>query len=251
MEKLRRGIYLLPNLITITSLFLGFFALFKAFSGEFNEAVIAILVCIVLDGLDGRVARMLNLVSRFGAEFDSLTDAVVFGVVPALTMYLWLYADSGTINTIWGQIGWLVMFFYVASTILRLARFNSQAVSYIFRGLPSPAAAAFVMSFIGSLHSIDYDYQFTLFLSVFILILSGTLMVSNFSYLSLKNLDFRNKVPLIVSFAIMIFFVIAAIDLYRFVLVVSFIYVLSGPVVYAIRTFRKRPRDCFPQSRDT
>lgn len=241
MNKPKRGIYLLPNLITMTSLFLGFFALIEAVAGRFDVASAAILVCIVLDGLDGRVARSLNIVSRFGAEFDSLTDAVVFGVVPAVTMYLWLYSDPG-INPAWMKAGWLAAFFYVACTVLRLARFNSQATSYMFRGLPSPAAAALVMAFIWSWQDLAYSYQSAVVLSFVILIAAGALMVSNLSYTSFKKVDLSNKVPFIVILVLMTFLIAIAIDIPRFVLFMSLFYVLSGPTIYCLRFVRKRPR---------
>ena len=247
--KSGRGIYLLPNIITMASLFLGLFALMQAISGNFEAAAISILVCIILDGLDGKVARLLNMVSRFGAEFDSLTDAIVFGVVPALSMYLWLYSEPALIDETWRRMGWLATCFYVASTVLRLARFNVQTSSYIFRGLPSPAAAALVMTFIWLWQDVIYNHHFVLVLSVIVLFVLGALMVSNFSYASIKKVDFRNKVPFIASFAIMTMFIVAAIDIPRFVFFMSVSYVLSGPAIYVFRLLYKHKKDRPPSMR--
>ncbi|MCK5497771.1 MAG: CDP-diacylglycerol--serine O-phosphatidyltransferase, partial [Gammaproteobacteria bacterium] len=136
--KRRRGIYLLPNLFTTAGLFAGFYGIVSGMNSQFEAAAIAIFIAMVMDGLDGRIARLTNTQSDFGVEYDSLSDMISFGLAPSLIMYQW--ALSGM-----GKLGWLAAFVYTASTALRLARFNTQAGSVdkkFFQGLPSPAAAA-------------------------------------------------------------------------------------------------------------
>ena len=139
-ELKRRGIYLLPNLFTTAALFAGFFAIVQAMQGDFERAAMAIFIAMVLDGLDGRVARMTNTQSAFGAEYDSLSDMVSFGAAPALVVYEWALRDLG-------RLGWIAAFIYCAGAALRLARFNTTLEvtdKRYFQGLPSPAAAALV-----------------------------------------------------------------------------------------------------------
>ena len=244
----RKGIYLLPNLITTASLFFGFFAIVRLLSGDFEAAAFAIFVCAILDGFDGRVARMTDTVSRFGAEYDSLTDAVVFGVAPALAVYLWSFStlDPGQI---WHRIGWLVAFVYVATTVLRLARFNAQdsGERYFFRGLPSPVAAVFVMSMIWSWQDLGYEGNQLIWLVLIVVITASAAMVSNLSYYSLKGLHLKNKVPFIALLIVIVGFVIAAVDLPRFLFFSSLIYTLSGLGLYIFRRWRKFPLPANPR----
>ncbi len=239
----RRGIYLLPNLITTASLFFGFFAAVRALNGDFESAAFAVFVCAVLDGLDGRVARLTGTVTRFGAEYDSLSDAVVFGFVPALTVYLWAFSAIEP-EQIWHRIGWLAAFFYTASTLLRLARFNTQISSsekYFFRGMPSPVAAVLVMSLIWSWQDFGYAGDQLTWLVLGVVVAVSAAMVSNLSYYSLKGLHFKNRVPFIAVLAVVVGFVIAAVDLPRFLFFLSLIYALSGPVMHIVRRLRKSP----------
>ncbi len=239
----RSGIYLLPNLITTASLFFGFFAMVRALNGDFESAALAVFVCAILDGLDGRVARMTNTVTRFGAEYDSLSDAVVFGFVPALTVYLWAFSAFEP-GQVWHRIGWLAAFFYTASTLLRLARFNAQIGSsekYFFRGMPSPVAAVLVMSLIWSWRDFGYQGGQLTWLVLGVVIMAAAAMVSNFSYYSLKGLHFKNRVPFIALLAVVVGFVVAAVDLPRFIFFLSLVYALSGPFLYLFRRWRKFP----------
>src|SRR5690606_13859745 len=146
-----KGVYLLPNLFTTASLFSGFYAIVAAMNGLFDNAAIAIFVSMVLDGLDGRVARLTNTQSRFGEEYDSLADMVAFGVAPALVAFTWILSTLG-------KFGWIAAFIYLAGAALRLARFNTQIGSVdkrYFVGLPSPSAAAVVAGTVWSLHVLD------------------------------------------------------------------------------------------------
>lgn len=141
----RRGIYLLPNLITTLALFFGFYAVVSAQAGVYESAAIAIFVAMVMDGLDGRVARLTNTQSDFGVQYDSIADMVSFGVAPAMVVYLWALSDLGALGSVGSKLGWLGAFVYTACAGLRLARFNTQvgvADKRYFQGLPSPAAAA-------------------------------------------------------------------------------------------------------------
>src|SRR5436305_4923420 len=147
----RRGIYLLPNLVTTAALFAGFYAIVQAMNARFDQAAVAIFVAMVLDGLDGRIARLTRTQSEFGADYDSLSDMVSFGAAPALVMYVWALKPME-------KLGWVVAFLYVAGAALRLARFNTNldvVDKHFFQGLPSPAAAALVAGFIWVAHAFD------------------------------------------------------------------------------------------------
>jgi len=225
--KRGRGIYLLPNLFTTATLFAGFYAILAAMSGRFEAAAIAIFLAMLADGLDGRVARMTNTQTDFGAEYDSLADMVAFGLAPALVMYLW--ALSGL-----GKLGWLAAFIYTAGTALRLARFNTQvgiADKRYFQGLASPAAAAIMAGgvWVGVDHEIGgADVEW---LACVITLAIGLLMVSNARYHSFKEIDLRGKVPFVVLVAVMLGF---ALTLWHppLVLFLLFLgYAISGPVL--------------------
>jgi CDP-diacylglycerol--serine O-phosphatidyltransferase len=201
-----RGIYLLPNLLTTAGLFSGFYAVVMSMNGLFENAAIAIFVAMIFDGLDGRVARITNTQSDFGAEYDSMADMLSFGVAPALVAYNFGLTELG-------KFGWLAAFIYVACAALRLARFNTQvgiADSNYFQGLASPAAAAVVSGMVWV--SIDYDISGQDFGIVVAIVtgLSGLLMVSNFKYNSFKEVDWHGKVPFVALLLIMLVFIIVA-----------------------------------------
>lgn len=238
--KKRRGIYLLPNLITTVSLFFGFLAIMQALEGRFETAALLVFVSAVLDGFDGYVARMTHTATRFGAEYDSLSDAVVFGIVPALVVYLWTFADI-RLEPVWHRIGLLSAFFYLASTLLRLARFNAQHSSekYFFRGMPSPAAAVFIMSLVWVSQDFGYKSEHTVWLFLAATVIASAFMVSNFSYYSLKGLKLKDRIPFFVLLAVVVGFVIAAIDFPRFLFFVSTAYMFSGPFLYCFRRWFK------------
>ncbi|MGU9977329.1 MAG: CDP-diacylglycerol--serine O-phosphatidyltransferase [Candidatus Oxydemutatoraceae bacterium WSBS_2016_MAG_OTU14] len=246
MEKKRyRGIYLLPNVITLSSLFAGFYAIINAIQGNLEWSIWLVLLCVILDGIDGPVARMLKIESHFGAELDSLTDAIAFGVAPAVITYQWLML--GFVNTeTWARAVWLITSFYVACTVLRLARFNVQTAIVdkgIFQGLPSPAAAALTVSFIwvvkDLLSFVDIK-MWVLGVSLLMLILLSIAMVSRCSYYSFKKTDLSSKVSFLALFVVAAVLTVAAIDFPWFLFGVTFIYFLSGPIIYLIRSLRKR-----------
>ncbi len=232
----RRGIYLLPNLLTTGALFAGFYAVIAAMNGQFEGAALAIFVAMILDGLDGRVARMTNTQSDFGAEYDSLSDMISFGIAPALIMYTWSLSSLG-------KIGWIASFIYVAGAALRLARFNTQlghADKRYFQGLASPAAAGFTVGFVwlcaeNNISGISLNYLVLLFTTG-----AGLLMVSNVKYRSFKDLDLKNKVPF-VTMLIMVLIFITIVYQPPFVLFSIFsLYTFSGLLGYLMRIVKKK-----------
>ena len=230
----RRGIYLLPNLFTTGALFAGFYAITSAMGGRFETAVVAIFVAMILDGLDGRVARLTNTQSEFGAQYDSLSDMVSFAAAPALVMYLWAFSSLG-------KLGLFAAFVHMAGGALRLARFNTQletADKRYFQGLPSPAAAAILAGFIWICLEYQYDLEIFRFFALALTISTGLLMVSNFRYSSFKEIDLKGRVPFFVAIAVMlaIAFVMAQPQTMLFLLFLG--YAVSGPVVTLV--MRKR-----------
>ncbi|MGB0467560.1 MAG: CDP-diacylglycerol--serine O-phosphatidyltransferase [Pontibacterium sp.] len=230
-----RGIYLLPNLFTTGALFAGFYAVTSGMAGQFENAAIAIFVAMVFDGLDGRVARMTNTSSAFGAEYDSLSDMVSFGVAPSLVAFNWVLADMG-------KLGWFAAFIYVAGAALRLARFNTQIGSVdkrYFIGLPSPAAAAAVAGLVWAAVEYGIDASQYSYLIAFYLAAAGVLMVSNVLYYSFKDVDFRGKVPFIILTAIVLGLAIISINPPTFLWLLLLAYAVSGPLLWIWRR-RKR-----------
>lgn len=237
-SKRRRGIYLLPNLFTTAALFAGFYAVLSAMQGHFEASAIAIFAAMLLDGLDGRVARLTHTQSDFGAEYDSLSDMVAFGVAPALVSYEWALRGLG-------KIGWLAAFVFTATAALRLARFNTQigiSDKRYFQGLPSPSAAAIIAAgvWIGTdqgFAGVDLSW-----LAAFLTTLAGLLMVSNFRYHSFKDLDLRGRVPFIAAVIMMLGF--AFVFLHPpIVLFLGFLsYAISGPVLTLVRRRQRRAR---------
>jgi CDP-diacylglycerol--serine O-phosphatidyltransferase len=228
--KPKKGIYLLPNLLTTAGLFSGFYAVVASMNGQFTAAAVAIFVAMIFDGLDGRVARITNTQSAFGAEYDSMADMVSFGVAPALVAYNWGLTDLG-------KLGWLAAFVYVAGAALRLARFNTQVGSAdprFFQGLASPAAAGVVAGFVW----VSQEYAFSPDdLSIVIAVvtgLSGLLMVSNFKYSSFKEINLAGKVPFVFLLLVMLIFVIVATEPALVLFAAFALYACSGP----INTFR-------------
>jgi len=204
----RRGIYLLPNLFTTAALFAGFYSIVQAMNGRFDQAAIAIFVAMVLDGLDGRVARLTKTQSAFGAEYDSLADMVSFGAAPALVVYEWALLSLG-------KLGWIAAFVYCAGAALRLARFNTMlevADKRYFQGLPSPAAAALVAGFVWILDDAAINPESTgiRWLAWVVTVFAGLTMVSSFKYYSFKTINLRRSVSFVVVFLIALFFVLVS-----------------------------------------
>ncbi len=223
-QKPAIGIYILPNLFTTASLFAGFYAIVAAMSGLFELAAIAIFIAMITDSLDGRIARLTQTQSAFGAEYDSLSDMVAFGVGPALITFEWSLQYLG-------KIGWLAAFVYVAAVALRLARFNTQHGNLdkrYFKGLPCPAAAGALagLVWLGSATRAG-DFMPSLFVTLFTLALAIA-MISNMRYRSFKDLDIRNRVPFVAILVIILIFVGIALKPDLILFLVFFTYALSG-----------------------
>jgi CDP-diacylglycerol--serine O-phosphatidyltransferase len=231
----RKGIYVLPSLLTTGSLFAGFYAIVQSLSGNFDHSAIAILTAMLLDALDGRVARLTHTESEFGAQYDSLVDMVSFGLAPALIMYEW--ALSGM-----DKLGWLGAFLYAAGAGLRLARFNVQtgtADKRYFRGLPSPAAAALVIGFVWVLHTSGIPGREISIFALIVTVMAGVLMVSNIRFRSFKDLDLRGRVPYVTILALPLVFVLVFIDPPQVLFAVFLAYALSGPIGAVFKLLRR------------
>lgn len=227
----RRGVYLLPNLLTTGALFAGFYAVVAAMRGDFESAPVAIFAAMVLDGLDGRIARMTNTSSKFGAEYDSLADMVSFGVAPSLVMFSWALGDLG-------KFGWSAAFIYVACAALRLARFNTQietADKKYFTGLASPAAAAIIASTVWVCHDLGWvGEQLPLEVAVLVAVLTavtGLLMIANFPYYSFKDVDFRGRVPFVAMIVLILVISLVTLNPPSMFLLAFLAYAASGPVL--------------------
>ncbi|MGE6452134.1 CDP-diacylglycerol-serine O-phosphatidyltransferase [Shewanella baltica] len=229
-----KGIYLLPNLFTTAGLFSGFYAVIASMNANFEAAAIAIFIAMICDGLDGRVARLTNTQSDFGAEYDSMADMVSFGMAPALLAYNWALADLG-------KIGWLAAFIYCAGAALRLARFNTQvgvADKRYFQGLASPAAAAVIAGSIWLGNQYSLDGRNISWIAALVTAATGLLMVSNFRYHSFKEIDWRGKVNFIVILLVVGVFVVVSVQPALILCVGFYLYAISGPII-TIRTVRK------------
>ena len=225
VKKQRRGIYLLPNLFTTAALFAGFYAMVAGMQGDFEAAAVAILIAMVLDGADGRIARMTNTQSAFGAEYDSLSDVISFGVAPALVAFQWTLFSLG-------KLGWLAAFFYAAAAALRLARFNTQlgtADKRYFQGLPCPMAAAVTAAFIWFATDYGLDPAKYVVVTFAITVSTGVLMVSNVRFHSFKELDLRGKVPFVAILVVVLIIVFIAVYPPLVLFGAALVYALSGP----------------------
>jgi CDP-diacylglycerol---serine O-phosphatidyltransferase len=236
-----RGIYLLPNLFTTGALFAGFYAIVQAMNGRFELAAVAIFIAMVLDGLDGRVARMTHTQSAFGAEYDSLSDMVSFGVAPALVIYEFALQDMG-------KFGWIAAFVYCAGAALRLARFNTQldvvADKRFFQGLPSPSAAALIAGFVWVMVGVKAEFGWTghdvRWLAAAIALFGGLTMVSNFRYYSGKEINLRKSVPFFVILLVVLAFILVSTSPPEVLFGVFLLYGLSGYVDALMQRMRRK-----------
>jgi CDP-diacylglycerol--serine O-phosphatidyltransferase len=235
----RRGIYLLPNAFTTAALFGGFYAIVMAMNQRFDQACWAVFIAMILDGLDGRVARLTNTQSEFGAQYDSLSDMVSFGAAPALVIYEWSLRGLG-------KLGWIAAFVYCAGAALRLARFNTNIEvvdKRFFQGLPSPAAAALVVGFVMMMTDPDINVSARQvdWISWGLALFAGLTMVTNVPFYSFKDINFRKSVPFIVVFLIALFFALLAIDPPKVLWPLFVLYGLSGYAVYFWRLAKGKP----------
>lgn len=232
----RRGIYLLPNLFTTAGLFAGFYAIVAAMGNHFSHAAVAVYVAMVMDSIDGRLARLTNTQSDFGSEYDSLADMISFGLAPALVLYEWSLSALG-------KFGWLAAFVYTAATALRLARFNTQvrvADKRYFQGLASPAAAAVCAGLVWVCD--DYGVSGARFpwpvwgLTVFL----AAMMVSNMRFRSFKDLDLKGRVPFVTILVLVLVYTVISINPPQILFTLFLLYALSGPVMTLVYRRRKR-----------
>ncbi len=219
----RRGIYILPSMFTLLGLLCGFFSLVSSIQGSYENAAWGIVAAAVFDMLDGRVARLLNAETAFGAELDSLADMMSFGVAPAVLIYLWAL-------TPYDKLGWLVAFLIVAGSALRLARFNVQLASQdkrYFQGLPTPALALLIAS--GALFHASFDVEPTSFVWLVLSVALAWLLVSNVRFLSGKDIDLKQKRSFAVLVALVAIVVVLVLDPHRMLFFVFLAYCLHGP----------------------
>ena len=242
----QQSIYLLPNLFTTAALFGGFYAIVQAMNGKFEHAAVAIFISMVLDGLDGRVARLTHTQSAFGAEYDSLSDMVSFGVAPALVSYVWMLRDLG-------KLGWMVAFIYAVGAALRLARFNTmmevQDKRY-FQGLPSPAAAALVAGLVWICVENNITGAFLPWVTLAFTLLAGITMVSNIRYYSFKEFNARKSVPFVALLIIVLMIVLISSNPAMVLFGIFVAYAISGYVMWlaGLRRKQQRPADEQPQN---
>ncbi len=233
--RIKKGIYVLPNLFTTASLFMGFYSIIASIQEKFFLAAIAILVSLVFDGLDGRVARMTNTTSRFGAEYDSLADLIAFGVAPSLLAYIWAMS-------FYGKLGWMAGFLFVACGALRLARYNIQIgliESKVFNGLPIPAAASVLAATVIFFNDMGVEGTFhNPFMMIFVVILS-LLMVSNIKYYSGKDMKLFTRMPFM-TFLVIVGILLVIIYRPEVMIFVIFIcYAISGPLWWVFKFIQK------------
>ena len=246
----RRGIYVLPNAITLAALFSGFYGIVMAMNGRFEVACIAIFCAAVLDSLDGRVARMTNAQSAFGEQMDSLSDMVSFGAAPALIVYIWGLKDLG-------KAGWIPAFVYIAGAALRLARFNVNigvVDKRFFQGLPSPAAAAIVIGLVWVMDDAGFKgasrIDWLAWTAFGITLFAGLSMVTNAPFYSFKVVGGKRTVPFIVMVAIVLGIALVALDPPRVLFAIFCCYGLSGYAVYGWRRFKGKQTSVIAISTD-
>lgn len=233
-QRHKRGIYLLPNLLTTGTLFGGFYAILAGLGGNFEAAAIAIFAAMFFDGLDGRVARMTNTQSEFGVEYDSLSDMVAFGVAPAVLVYMWILEPLG-------KFGWSVSFIFLSCAALRLARFNVRTTKQdrrYFVGLASPAAAAVVASIVWTGSELSPSWGNAL-LPALLTGAAGLLMVSNIRYHSFKEINFAHKVPFAVVLGICLIIAVVMVNPPRVLLLLALCYALYAPILVLFRYAKK------------
>lgn len=235
-DNVKKGIYVLPNLFTTASLFSGFYSIVASIKGQFEAAAIAVLIAAVLDALDGRIARMTNTTSKFGAEYDSLSDLVAFGVAPAVMAYIWSLQA-------FGKWGWIVSFLFVVCGALRLARFNVQIGiidSKVFNGLPIPGAASVVATSVLLYYKLGGSGHFEhggVLGGVFVLSL---FMVSSIKYYSFKDLNFFARQPFKSFVLIVLILVLVAAEPQIMIFTFTAGYSISGPIWGVCKIYRKK-----------
>jgi CDP-diacylglycerol---serine O-phosphatidyltransferase len=242
--KRRKGIYLLPNLLTTCGLFAGFYSIVASIDGDFRMAAWAIFAAMFFDILDGRVARLTSTASEFGKEFDSLSDMVSFGLAPAIVIYQWGVQRLADYGALWGRLGWLAAFLYVAAAAFRLARFNTVAQDRrFFQGLASPAAACGVAAMVWMTTHYGIDGLTALVSGITVTAIAALLMMSRFAYVSFKDISAGKRVRFANLLLIPLVIIVIAIEPQVTIFALFLIYAASGPVGWAWRRRHKRAAD--------
>lgn len=237
-QQARRGVYLIPNLLTTSALFAGFYAIISSVNGEFSKACIAIFVAQLLDGADGRVARMTHTQSEFGAQYDSMSDIIAFGLAPAILAFQWSLTGLD-------KAGWVAAFIFVAGAALRLARFNVQIGKVdkkYFVGLASPAGAAVIWATIWSFEDFGISGESVSWLMLILTPLVGIMMVSPVRYFSFKDISAQRRVPFFALLAIVLVLSLIALDPSRVLLGFALTYALHGPIMELARLLRRNKK---------
>lgn len=234
--RLKKGIYVLPNLFTTASLFAGFYSIIASVQEKFYIAALAILVSVIFDSLDGRIARMTNSTSKFGAEYDSLSDLIAFGIAPSLLAYIWAMS-------FYGKLGWMAGFLFVVCGALRLARYNIQIgliESKVFNGLPIPAAAAVIATtliFLDDL-GVDYGTLHSPYIMILVFVMS-ILMVSNIKYYSGKDMNLFSRMPFMTFLLVIGILLIIIYKPEVMIFVICIGYAMSGPLWWVLKFIQK------------
>lgn len=244
-RTIRKGVYLLPNALTTAALFAGFFSIIGGINGHYAASAIAVVVAGVLDGLDGRVARLTNTQSEFGVQYDSLSDLISFGLAPALLVFNWSLASLSDLGPTAGKLGWLATFLFVACAALRLARFNTQVGvedKRYFQGLASPAAAGLLVTTVWFFTDRGVSGETVRWLIWFETVVLGLLMFSRVRYFSGKGWPSGDRIPLTVLFLVVLIIVLLALDPPAVLMGMGLVYVASGIIVTVSGRYQWRLR---------
>lgn len=241
----RRGIYLLPNLLTTAALFAGFYSIVAAIDGNFVNACVAHFIAMAFDGMDGRLARLTNTESDFGKEYDSLSDMVAFGLAPAIVVYQWGLERLAEYGWMWGKLGWLAAFFYTVAAAMRLARFNTfhgKVDKGYFEGLPSPPAASLIIGMVWLGTDLGWSGGIALSVAFIITVSAGALMVSPFSYNSFKEISISGRISFTYALALPLMFIMIAVNPPLVLFGLASTYAVAGPVFWVWRRQRRQAR---------
>ncbi|MEJ2138624.1 MAG: CDP-diacylglycerol--serine O-phosphatidyltransferase [Gammaproteobacteria bacterium] len=241
----RRGIYLLPNLLTTAALFAGFYSVVAAIDGNFVKACIAHFVAMAFDGMDGRLARLTHTESDFGKEYDSLSDMVAFGLAPAIVIYQWGLERLSEYGWMWGKLGWLAAFFYAVAAAMRLARFNTfhgKVDKGYFEGLPSPPAASLVIGMVWLGTDLGWSGGLALSFAFLITVTAGALMVSSFNYNSFKEISISGRISFTYALALPLIFIMIAVNPPLVLFGLALTYAAAGPVFWVWRRQKRHAR---------
>lgn len=232
-KKHKYGVYVAPNLVTTMALMFGFYAILAAINADFHRAAVCIFVAMLLDGLDGRVARLVGGESAFGEQYDSLSDLLSFGAAPAILIYQWSLSAAEQVAWLPERLSWVIPFIYCACTALRLARFNTQIGSMdsrFFIGLPSPSAAGTVAGFVWFGHELSISGHDVVFFSIAITLFAGVMMVAPIRYFSFKKIDLKGKIPFVGALGLVVVLAVISTNPAILLWLIFFIYALHGPV---------------------